>query len=30
MTVYYSSNRPVGKETGNEGTERRIESVRVI
>ena len=27
MIVHYSSNRPVGKETGDEGTERKIESV---
>ena len=27
MTVHYSSNRTVRKETGDEGTERRVESV---
>ena len=27
VTVHYSSDRTVGKETGDEGTERRIESV---
>ena len=27
VTVHYESNRPVGKEPGDEGTERRIQSV---
>ena len=27
MTIHYSSNRTVRKETGDEGTERRIESI---
>ena len=27
MTVHYSSNRTVRKKTGDEGTERRMESV---